>query len=831
MEKAQEDTLRLRAIVLPMEQEIAELKGKLAHAERLVQELRGEQRSLCSSSESLLADPEAAPADAPGEDQVALGEGGVAEKFARGLDSVSIASFSSLGPSPGPPVRRRRPPSPETASIASSTGTLVPETIYLPPVGHQLVPDAEWAQLHSQLQQQHEALEEAAQEKASLEEALRRSNDECGKQVQVLLTQVQTSERLLQGLQSTVSETQRQTQEQMADLAASHKRLSYEVQRLNAENEGLRGASSQDPDPTEEEGKSLPGTVPELQALVRRLRQEAASQSRAAEHQAERLRIEIVSLRERLDEEMASRSGLQGALEREQEERVCTCISMLHAVLVRISSPSHSPASLNSIRSEMERLQQGQEKGNYDLPSTKEVISVLQSLSRPLCSGVGVQKLWRPAWLPVSSPAGHSCHGKKKLLGWWVIQRSLPSIASCEQTFLVRRFAVEAKKTYVRDKPHVNVGTIGHVDHGKTTLTAAITKILAEAGSAQFKKYEEIDNAPEEKARGITINASHVEYATANRHYAHTDCPGHADYVKNMITGTAPLDGCILVVAATDGQMPQTREHLLLAKQIGVKHIVVYINKADAVDKEMLELVELEIRELLTEFGYEGESTPVITGSALCALEHRNPELGLNSVMKLLDAVDTYIPLPERQLDKPFLLPIEHIYSIPGRGTVVTGTLERGIVKKGEDCEFVGHNRNLRSVVTGVEMFHKQLDRAEAGDNLGALVRGLKREDVRRGMVYVLSKEEGGRHKPFVSNFTPVMFSLTWDMACRVELPEGKELVMPGEDTAITLVLRQPMVLEEGQRFTLRDGHKTIGTGVVTKTLPLAPGDEEKWAT
>ncbi|CAM5158153.1 unnamed protein product [Natator depressus] len=423
---------------------------------------------------------------------------------------------------------------------------------------------------------------------------------------------------------------------------------------------------------------------------------------------------------------------------------------------------------------------------------------------------------------------------------------SPPSPVSRLCPILVRSFAVEAKKTYVRDKPHVNVGTIGHVDHGKTTLTAAITKILAEAGGARFKKYEEIDNAPEEKARGITINASHVEYATANRHYAHTDCPGHADYVKNMITGTAPLDGCILVVAATDGQMPQTREHLLLAKQIGVRHIVVYINKADAVeDQEMLELVELEIRELLSEFGYDGEKTPVIVGSALCALEHRSPELGLNSILKLLDAVDMHIPLPTRELDKPFLLPIESIYSIPGRGTVVTGTLERGIVRKGEECEFVGHNRNLRSVVTGIEMFHQNLERAEAGDNLGALVRGLKREDVRRGMVmckpgsikphqkieaqvYILSKEEGGRHKPFVSNYMPVMFSLTWDMACRTILPPGKEMVMPGEDAALTLTLRQPMVLEEGQRFTLRDGNRTIGTGVVTKTLEMGP-DDDKW--
>ncbi|XP_069508252.1 elongation factor Tu, mitochondrial [Ambystoma mexicanum] len=415
-------------------------------------------------------------------------------------------------------------------------------------------------------------------------------------------------------------------------------------------------------------------------------------------------------------------------------------------------------------------------------------------------------------------------------------------------SILLRHYAVEAKKVYLRDKPHVNIGTIGHVDHGKTTLTAAITKILAEAGGAKFKKYEEIDNAPEEKARGITINASHVEYATANRHYAHTDCPGHADYVKNMITGTSQMDGCILVVAATDGQMPQTREHLLLAKQIGVENIVVYINKADAVDdKEMLDLVELEIRELLTEFGYDGEKTPVVVGSALCALEHRNPEIGFNSIMQLLEAVDKHIPLPTRDLDKPFLLPIEGVYSIPGRGTVVTGTMERGTVKKGDECEFIGHNKHIRSVVTGIEMFHQSLDRSEAGDNLGALVRGLKREDVRRGMVmckpgsikphqkivsqvYILSKEEGGRHKPFVTNFMPVMFSLTWDMACRVILPPNKELVMPGEDTSLILTLRQPMVLEKNQRFTLRDGNRTIGTGLVTDILETKPEDVENWS-
>ncbi|KAM5152030.1 elongation factor Tu, mitochondrial isoform 2-T2 [Mantella aurantiaca] len=422
-----------------------------------------------------------------------------------------------------------------------------------------------------------------------------------------------------------------------------------------------------------------------------------------------------------------------------------------------------------------------------------------------------------------------------------------PSPAASFCPLLYRNYATEAKKTYTREKPHVNIGTIGHVDHGKTTLTAAITKILAEAGGAKFKKYEEIDNAPEEKARGITINASHVEYTTANRHYGHTDCPGHADYVKNMITGTSQMDGCILVVAATDGQMPQTREHLLLAKQIGVQHIVVYVNKADAVDdKEMLDLVELEIRELLTEFGYDGEKTPVVIGSALCALENRNPELGLNSIMTLLDTVDSYVPIPERDLDKPFLLPVESVYSIPGRGTVVTGTLVRGTIKKGDECEFVGRSTYIKSVVTGIEMFHKNLERAEAGDNLGALIRGLKRDDVRRGMVmckagsikphqkvqakvYMLSKEEGGRHKPFVSNYLPIMFSLTWDMSVRITLPEGKEMVMPGEDTSLIMTLRQPMVMEKGQRFTLRDGNKTIGTGVVTDILEMKPGDEEGW--
>ncbi|XP_064904117.1 elongation factor Tu, mitochondrial isoform X4 [Columba livia] len=407
-----------------------------------------------------------------------------------------------------------------------------------------------------------------------------------------------------------------------------------------------------------------------------------------------------------------------------------------------------------------------------------------------------------------------------------------------------RRAAAEDKRTFVRDKPHVNVGTIGHVDHGKTTLTAAITKYLSASGGARFRAYEEIDSAPEERKRGITINAAHVEYSTPNRHYAHTDCPGHADYVKNMITGAAPLDGVILVVAATDGQMPQTREHLLLARQVGVRHVVVYVNKADAVgDPELLPLVELELRELLGEFGFDADATPVIVGSALCALQERDPQLGAESVRKLLDAIDTHIPLPPRDLERPFLLPVEAVHSIPGRGTVVTGTLERGTMEKGDECEILGYGRSLRSVLTGIETFHRALPQAQAGDNVGALLRGLRREDVRRGMVlgapgtlrahghveaqvYVLSPQEGGRHKPFVANYSPVMFSQTWDIACRVLLPPGKELVLPGEDARLRLLLRQPMVLEPGQRFTLRDGSRTIGTGVVTQTLESGPEEQ-----
>ncbi|CAH1230631.1 elongation factor Tu, mitochondrial-like [Branchiostoma lanceolatum] len=407
-----------------------------------------------------------------------------------------------------------------------------------------------------------------------------------------------------------------------------------------------------------------------------------------------------------------------------------------------------------------------------------------------------------------------------------------------------RTMAAEAKK-FVRDKPHLNIGTIGHVDHGKTTLTAAITKVLAAQGGAEYRKYDEIDRAPEEKARGITINQTHVEYTTENRHYGHVDCPGHADYIKNMITGTAQMDGAILVVAGTDGCMPQTREHLLLAKQIGISHIVVYVNKADVVDSDTLELVEMEMRELLTEFGYPGDDVPLIVGSALYALEGKDSELGEASIHKLLEAVDNYLPLPQRDLDKPFMMPVEMVHSISGRGTVVTGTLIRGTIHKGDPALIIGYGVNVKTVITGIEMFHQQLDRSEAGDSLGALVRGVKKGDVRRGtmlckpgsvapqekvqaQVYILTKEEGGRRTPFTNTYTPVMFSHTWNMACRVSLPEGKELVMPGEDTSLSLVLRTPMVMEPGQRFTLRDGNHTIGTGVVTKILP-PPTPEEKF--
>nr|XP_002731781.1 PREDICTED: elongation factor Tu, mitochondrial-like [Saccoglossus kowalevskii] len=432
--------------------------------------------------------------------------------------------------------------------------------------------------------------------------------------------------------------------------------------------------------------------------------------------------------------------------------------------------------------------------------------------------------------------------------------RNTPSRACRESTYhrqlinntrissvLSRRHYAD-KQTYDRSKPHVNIGTIGHVDHGKTTLTAAITKVLSEqgtSGSTKFHKYDEIDKAPEERKRGITINSAHVEYETMTRHYAHTDCPGHLDYIKNMITGAAQMEGAILVVAADDGQMPQTREHLLLAKQIGMEKIVVYINKADVVDAEVLELVEMEMREVLSEFGFDGDNSPIITGSALYAMEGRDPKLGEESIKALLAAVDEYIPLPVRELDKPFMMPVESVHSIPGRGTVVTGRVERGIIKKGDDVEFIGHNAKLKSIITGIETFHKTLGTGEAGDQLGALCRGLKRDEIKRGMVlckpgslkahqeieaqvYFLSKEEGGRHKPLTTNYTPVMFSYTWDTSARISLPEDKEMVMPGEDIKVNMSLLKPMVTEIGQRFTLRDGKITIGTGVITSILPDA---------
>ncbi|XP_076291784.1 elongation factor Tu [Lasioglossum baleicum] len=410
----------------------------------------------------------------------------------------------------------------------------------------------------------------------------------------------------------------------------------------------------------------------------------------------------------------------------------------------------------------------------------------------------------------------------------------LPSITA-------QRYYAE-KKVYTREKPHCNVGTIGHVDHGKTTLTAAITKILSEKELAEAKAYAEIDNAPEEKARGITINATHVEYQTDNRHYGHTDCPGHADYIKNMITGTAQMDGAILVVAATDGTMPQTREHVLLAKQIGIDYIVVFINKVDAADEEMVELVEMEIRELLTAMGFEGDQIPIVKGSALCALEGNKPEIGKESIIKLLEAVDSFIPTPMRDLDKPFLMPIENVYSIAGRGTVVTGRLERGKLKKGADCELLGYNKMIKSTITGIEMFHKILEEAHAGDQLGALLRGLKREDVRRGMImckpgtlkphdhlkcqlYMLTHDEGGRKRPVNNQAHAQMYCKTWDVAAEVNLP-GKDMAMPGEDLTAILKLIRPMVLEKGQRFTLRNGNVTMATGVVTETLKSLTEEE-----
>jgi elongation factor Tu len=390
-----------------------------------------------------------------------------------------------------------------------------------------------------------------------------------------------------------------------------------------------------------------------------------------------------------------------------------------------------------------------------------------------------------------------------------------------------------AKAKFQRNKPHCNIGTIGHVDHGKTSLTAAITKILAKSGGATFTAYDQIDKAPEERARGITISTAHVEYETVNRHYAHVDCPGHADYVKNMITGAAQMDGAILVVSAADGPMPQTREHILLARQVGVPALVVFLNKVDMVDDpELLELVEMEVRELLSSYQFPGDDIPIIHGSALMALEDKNPELGEQAILKLMAAVDEYIPQPLRATDRPFLMPIEDVFSISGRGTVVTGRIERGIVNVGDEVEIVGIKNTVKTIVTGVEMFRKLLDRGEAGDNIGALLRGTKREDVERGQVlakpgsitphtnfkaeaYILTKEEGGRHTPFFTNYRPQFYFRTTDVTGVVQLPEGTEMVMPGDNVSMDVELIAPIAMDDGLRFAIREGGRTVGAGVV----------------
>jgi len=394
-----------------------------------------------------------------------------------------------------------------------------------------------------------------------------------------------------------------------------------------------------------------------------------------------------------------------------------------------------------------------------------------------------------------------------------------------------------SKEKFERSKPHVNIGTIGHVDHGKTSLTAAITKTLAETGGATYSSYDMIDKAPEEKARGITISTAHVEYETGNRHYAHVDCPGHADYVKNMITGAAQMDGAILVVSAADGPMPQTREHILLARQVGVPAIVVFLNKADQVDDpELLELVELEIRELLNDYEFPGDDIPIVTGSALAALEDSNEEMGKNAILKLMEEVDNYIPAPDRPLDKPFLMPIEDVFSISGRGTVVTGRVETGKVHVGDEIEIVGIKDTTKTTCTGVEMFRKLLDEGQAGDNVGVLLRGTKREDVQRGQVlakpgsitphtkfeaeaYILTKEEGGRHTPFFTNYRPQFYFRTTDVTGEVTLPSGTEMVMPGDNVKLNVSLIAPIAMDEGLRFAIREGGRTVGAGVVAKIV------------
>ncbi len=394
-----------------------------------------------------------------------------------------------------------------------------------------------------------------------------------------------------------------------------------------------------------------------------------------------------------------------------------------------------------------------------------------------------------------------------------------------------------AKSKFERNKPHVNIGTIGHVDHGKTSLTAAITKVLAETGQAEYKAYDQIDGTPEERARGITISTAHVEYETAARHYAHVDCPGHADYVKNMITGAAQMDGAILVVSAADGPMPQTREHILLARQVGVPSIVVFLNKCDMVDdKELLDLVEMEVRDLLNKYQFPGDTIPFVKGSALCALEGKNPELGKDAILALMKAVDESIPTPARPKDKPFLMPVEDVFSISGRGTVVTGRVEQGIIKVGEEVEIIGLRPTIKTTITGVEMFRKLLDQGEAGDNIGALLRGTKREEVERGQVlaapgsikphtkfkaeaYVLTKDEGGRHTPFFTNYRPQFYFRTTDVTGVVKLPEGVEMVMPGDNVTMDVELIAPIAMDQGLRFAIREGGRTVGAGVVAQVV------------
>ena len=393
-----------------------------------------------------------------------------------------------------------------------------------------------------------------------------------------------------------------------------------------------------------------------------------------------------------------------------------------------------------------------------------------------------------------------------------------------------------AKAKFERNKPHCNIGTIGHVDHGKTSLTAAITKVLAKTGGATFTAYDQIDKAPEEKARGITISTAHVEYETTNRHYAHVDCPGHADYVKNMITGAAQMDGAILVVSAADGPMPQTREHILLARQVGVPALVVFLNKMDLADPDLVELVEMEVRELLSSYQFPGDDIPIIKGSAVAALEDKTPEIGEQAILKLMEAVDAYIPQPARALDRPFLMPVEDVFSISGRGTVVTGRVERGIIKVGEEVEIVGLKDTVKTTVTGVEMFRKLLDSGQAGDNIGALLRGTKREDVERGQVlaapgsitphtqfkgeaYILTKEEGGRHTPFFTNYRPQFYFRTTDVTGVVKLPDGVEMVMPGDNVSMDVELIAPIAMDEGLRFAIREGGRTVGAGVVAKIV------------